>query len=302
MNSGANHRPPDLVEVGRYRTLREAGDEGLAILAMGEAYWAFREDDEYVLCVREEILEAVRRELEACRRRKRKRSPQRQLSARPVRFFPFAIYGAVLAGFYWIQHFVSPSLMTAGRTDSLLMIEDGQWWRTLTALTLHADLPHLVSNLCGGIGFVYWLARYLGSAWAWTLVVLCGALGNALAAAIHYPDPHLSIGASTAVFAALGLLTGFGWALTRGDPDRSIAIPEWLIPPIAGITLLGLLGTGGPRTDVTAHICGFVVGLATAFPIAAFGWERYLRGKGPWVGLLTPAALALAWAVAVSAG
>ncbi|MFP4351988.1 MAG: rhomboid family intramembrane serine protease, partial [Puniceicoccaceae bacterium] len=279
MTSGSrHHRPPDLVEAGRYRTLREAGEEGLAILAMGEAYWAFREDDEYVLCVRREILEAVRRELEACRRGKRKRPPPERLSVLPVRFFPFAIYGVVLAGFYCIQHLVAPSLAPAGRTDSLRIIEQGQWWRTLTALTLHADLPHLVSNLCGGIGFVYWLARYLGSAWAWTLVVCCGALGNALAAAIHYPEPHLSIGASTAVFAALGLLTGFGWAHTRGDPERSIAIPEWIIPPIAGLTLLGLLGgAGGPRTDVTAHICGFAAGIATALPVAAFGWERHLR-------------------------
>ena len=86
---------------------------------MGEAYWAFREDDEYVLCVEEKVVEPVRRELEACRRKRRKRAPARKLKARPVRLFPFVIYGGVLAVIYWLQHLRIPLWsLRAGPTRS----------------------------------------------------------------------------------------------------------------------------------------------------------------------------------------
>jgi rhomboid protease GluP len=68
---------------------------------------------------------------------------------------------------------------------------------------------------------------------------------------------HQSIGASTAVFAALGLIAGFVWRAKLMAQDR------WayrLGPIVGGIALLAYTGTGGPNTDIGAHLAGFVCG------------------------------------------
>ena len=44
---------------------------------------------------------------------------------------------------------------------------DGQWWRTITALTLHSGLAHLISNLVFGCAFGGLAAHSLGSGLAW---------------------------------------------------------------------------------------------------------------------------------------
>ena len=77
-------------------------------------------------------------------------------------------------------------------------------WRLTTALTLHADLGHIVANSVFG-GLFGLLGRpHLGTGVAWFCIVLGGTLGNALNA-LARPDEFASIGASTATFAAVGL-------------------------------------------------------------------------------------------------
>ena len=54
----------------------------------------------------------------------------------------------------------------------------GEWWRTVTALTLHLDLGHLTANLAFGLFFGLFAGRYLGSGLAWCSILLAGAGGN----------------------------------------------------------------------------------------------------------------------------
>ncbi len=175
---------------------------------------------------------------------------------------------ALIAAFYWqhgpdaeVQRFVS---------SSVDLMEGHQWWRPFTSLFLHADVPHLVGNLFVGLGFTIFLARSFGAWKAWTLILICGALGNALNAWIQYPESFFSLGASTAVFAALGLLSGSGisenWHMRPLGSWSKIAAPL-----LAGIVLLGMLGSGkDPQTDVLGHVCGFVVGLSTGAVVGHF--------------------------------
>ena len=95
----------------------------------------------------------------------------------------------------------------AGRIDGILL-RAGEWWRTMTALTLHADFRHLAGNLVFGCFFGLFAGRLLGSGVAWLTILLAGAAGNVLNTLL-LESTHRSIGASTAVFAALGLLAGF---------------------------------------------------------------------------------------------
>lgn len=179
------------------------------------------------------------------------------------------------------------------------LVRDGEWWRTVTALTLHVDTAHLFGNLVFGVLFGFLLSLSLGSGAAWASIVLCGALGNLLNAWLQSPE-HTSIGASTAVFAALGLLAAYQWRVQLRPGER------WLrrfAPLGAGLALLALLGAGGERTDVGAHLTGFVCGLG-----AGWLWSSRLRVHGPpaprWQWAMSGAALALvgvAWLVALGA-
>lgn len=136
-------------------------------------------------------------------------------------------------------------------------VSNGAWWLTLTALTLHADLTHILANSASGSLFGFVAARYLGDGFAWFLIVLCGALGNLLNAWIR-DDAFYAIGASTAVFAAAGIVCGYTWrkSYVRGASARFNYLP------IAGaIFLFVFMGMEGANTDVLGHLCGLVVGL-----------------------------------------
>ena len=70
---------------------------------------------------------------------------------------------------------------------------------------------------------------------------------------------HRAVGASTAVFAALGLLSAYVW---RRGYLRTLSWPRRLAPVVAGIALLAYTGTGDENTDVVAHLTGFACGFA----------------------------------------
>ena len=104
--------------------------------------------------------------------------------------------------------------------------------------------------------FLTAVCRNLGPGLGAATVLGVGALGNLLNAWFHGFD-HVSVGASTAVFGALGVLGGMGVVQRRrlGIHGRR----AW-IPLAAGVAILAMIGTGGPRVDLWAHLWGFVAG------------------------------------------
>lgn len=149
-----------------------------------------------------------------------------------------------------------------GNADAGL-IRAGEWWRTVTALTLHADGRHLLGNLLIGGCFILMLCRALGSGLAWSLLLASGSLGNLLNAWLQAPL-HRSVGASTAVFGAVGLLAGIHLLQERR---------RWYLPLASALALLALLGSEGENTDLGAHLFGLGVGLVIGMPTG------YLLGR-----------------------
>jgi rhomboid protease GluP len=133
----------------------------------------------------------------------------------------------------------------------------GEWWRIVTALTLHLDPAHLLGNVGFGVFFSYLAARLLGAGVAWASIVLAAMAGNFLDSVLM-PSSHASMGASTAVFATLGLVAAYSWRLQLSKRMRWAH--RWA-PLIAGVMLLALLGAGGENTDVLAHLTGFFCGV-----------------------------------------
>jgi rhomboid protease GluP len=182
-------------------------------------------------------------------------------------------------------------------------VRTGEWWRTVTALTLHGDAGHLTANLVFGAVFGLLAGQALGGGLAWAGILLAGALGNGLNALIQHPG-HSSIGASTAVFAALAIVVAHSmryWSLMSSGWFR-----RWS-PMIGGVLLLAYTGTGGERTDVAAHLTGFLAGLligglGSMLPVDRL-WDRRIQvSAAVLAGLLVTVCWILALSSWASAG
>lgn len=145
-----------------------------------------------------------------------------------------------------------------GRVDGTLLRE-GEWWRPITALTLHSGLRHIAGNIVFGTLFGLFAGRLLGSGLAWFAIVVSGAMGNVLNTLL-LESSHRSIGASTAVFAALGLVAGYVWRAKLMSQERW---PYRVGPIVGGLALLMYTGTGDANTDIGAHLMGFLCGFAS---------------------------------------
>lgn len=189
-----------------------------------------------------------------------------------------------LLGFDWLG---------SGRLD-VDRVMAGEWWRTVTALCLHADLGHLGGNIAFGGFFGLFAGRYLGSGVAWLGILMGGLLGNALNAIIQ-PSGHLAIGASTAVFAALGLLAAYTW---RRGFFRQTSWKTRAAPVTAAIGLLAFVGTGGGaeggNVDIIAHLTGFIAGFGIGVLLAL--WRLPQRRQiQTYAGGVAAAIVVTAW-------
>jgi rhomboid protease GluP len=189
----------------------------------------------------------------------------------------FAITGSRAAHSEWFER---------GSADASRIMA-GEWWRAVTALTLHADAPHLLGNALASALLVTAVCQELGSGIGLWLLLLAGASGNALTAAVHGAG-HVSVGASTAIFGAIGVLA----ALRIVTPGRAGSRPgKWWIVAAASLALLALLGTG-PNADLLAHMFGLLIGGALGLVAApTLRWTP----PAPVQWLLVAAAGAAVW-------
>jgi len=174
-------------------------------------------------------------------------------------------------------HSLNLDWLQLGNADAGAILS-GQWWRAVTALTLHADGLHLLGNLLIGGFFIDRLNREVGIGRGWALVLLSGTLGN-LANALLQPINHRSVGLSTAIFGTVAIL-----AVRSARHHRHSLRHRWPLPLAAALALLGLLGSSGDLTDIGGHLWGFVAGLG-------LGWLSSLLWPGEdtgccWTNLL----------------
>jgi cytochrome c biogenesis protein CcdA len=101
------------------------------------------------------------------------------------------------------------------------------------------------------------------------------------------------------VFAALGILVSH--SLHHWRDDRRRRLKRWS-PLICGVVLLAFTGVGGERTDVAAHVTGFLAGMLMGF-LGCRLPDRWLANAAvqKWSGLAAIALVAAAWIVAIAA-
>ena len=177
-------------------------------------------------------------------------------------------------------------------------ILDGEYWRAVTALTLHADARHLAGNMLGIAVFGTLLCRRVGVGAAWLLILLAGAGGNLLNAWLHQSG-FLSIGASTAVFAAVGLLGG-----VRVFPMEESGVSghrSWMLPLGAALGLLAMLGSD-VQTDIGAHLMGCVTGFGLGIAHGLLGPRQLSEARQNHLLLTTLVLIAVSWWLVLEGG
>jgi membrane associated rhomboid family serine protease len=177
-------------------------------------------------------------------------------------------------------------------------ILNGEPWRAVTALTLHADFTHALGNAIAGAIFLTAVCRALGPGLGCALVLLSGVAGNMVNAFVHVAF-HVSVGASTAVFGALGILGGLG--VVRRHRLGLRGRRAWL-PIAAGLGLLAFLGTAGERVDLWAHLFGFIAGSVLG-AMAGLVVARRPGARVQWLwGLGALAIVVCSWMLALQVG
>ena len=287
------------VEVRRFTAWADADQHALVLAAVGIDCRLVPRDGAIGLTVAPPDADRARHELASyAQENRRSRSPPalRALMGGADGALAYCAVLLFLHGASNRQAF-SQDWLSAGAAQAGLIAE-GEWWRAVTALGLHADLGHLASNLAFGSLLGLLLAQILGTGLAWLAILLAGAFGNALNAFFH-PAAHTAIGASTAVFGALGILAALAWS--RRAPLWRHGLRRWL-PLAAGVMLLAYLGVGGERTDIGGHFAGFAAGAASGAGLAYAG-HRVPQGTGAqWAfGSAALGLFALAWLLALRA-
>lgn len=286
------------IAIFEHRSARACADAAFVLLALGIPHEQLQEPHHWSLWVPSANAAQARQELEAYWQEKGRVADRR--GARQT--IDSGILGALgylltIWALPWFEGRSAIDFRGAGALQAGATLA-GEYWRALTALTLHADLPHIASNSAFGVLFGTLLARQLGSGIASLAILLAGIGGNLLNAAMRAPE-FQSIGASTAVFGALGLLATVIWRTGyyhHGTWRRAVA------PLFAAFALFAFTGTGGLRTDVLAHLCGLLCGAALGLGISALPL-RLLARRYQWAaGAVAVTAIIVAWQLALAMG
>lgn len=289
----------DAIEIYRSATRKACEERAFVLTAVGIPHETSESPAGFSVWVEPANLAAARSHLLHYQQERRRPPPALRVTPAPLYSHAWvgsAIYALVLIG-------VAVAISAGwGRLDAFDagalnagLVRHGQWWRAWTALTLHLDPAHVAANLGAGAWFGYLAGRLLGPGTAWALVVLGAGAANWVEALMASAD-HRSVGASTAVFTALGLLAAYTF---RERHQMTLRPAQRYGPLFAGVILLGWLGTSGEHTDVMAHLLGFAVGGVLGALIAGKRLQRLWRRLPQWVGgAVALGVLGLAWACA----
>lgn len=290
-------RPEDWVSVFSSATRRPCEEQALVLKAMDIAHFVTEQPDACHLMVPEAAAARARDQLGLYRRENPQRlvepwpaiAPSRGLALATAWIVALSLAYAVQVSALFGLDWLGAGELVAGR------VRAGEWWRVVTALSLHADIEHVIGNIVFGAFFAYLAGQHLGSGVAALGTVALAGLGNAANAFLQVAQ-HRSIGASTAVFAALGLVAAVVLGSSRRQRQQRPGWARRWSPAVGAVALLAYTGTGDEHTDVFAHLAGFLTGVLGGTGLHALGG---VRPGQPWrqagCGLAAAALLALAW-------
>ena len=155
----------------------------------------------------------------------------------------------------------------AGRCGTDLVLAQGQYWRLLTSVFLHAGLSHLGSNLLVQILMGNAVERNLGHIRYLALYLLSGIGGNVISGLYDRAQGVniYSVGASGAVFGVMGTLFVL---IIRGR--KKLRSGSSLLTRAAFAVFYAVYsGFRNPYTDNAAHLGGLAFGVVLGVLLTA---------------------------------
>jgi len=154
----------------------------------------------------------------------------------------------------------------AKRADLIL---DGDWYRLIAPIFLHAGILHFLFNMFALYAIGFSLEKQFGSL-AIGLIIIVGGIQGVVWSAIFSPI-KVGVGASGAIFALFGSAWSEliqNWSLYKGQ--QCIAITQLIIATAVNL-VIGLM----PFLDNFAHLAGFCTGVIIGFGVLIS--NRYTR-------------------------
>jgi membrane associated rhomboid family serine protease len=264
----------------RARSRRQAMDWSLVLASQGiEAVIEHHaEDDSWSLWIGVDEYARASQAIRLYRLENRHWGWREQLAGADLSFhWGVLVWCWVMILLFWISE--GSAIRSAGVMHDRVAASE-QWWRLVTAVTLHSDVGHLAANVSSGFVLLGLAMGRYGPGKALLGALMAGAFGNLLGLWLHRP-PYQGLGASGMVMGALGLLAAQLFFLVRHGRSAWRPVVGGLM---SGFLLFVLLGMN-PASDVIAHAGGFVsgailgAGLALA-PESLAGSEKLDRFLG----------------------
>jgi len=276
--------PGERVEITRAQTKGPLMDASLVLASQGIRHWIEyvparsvddgpRTDDHFILTVVPLDAPPARTALERHRRENADYKVEEPEVAAFGLFFSPVLFLAIPALFsFWSSAVPWQEWMEGRGGADAARILGGEWWRTFTAATLHADSEHFLGNMLSGY-FIFNLLRRRAGPGTWMLLLTIAAAAANLTVAFLSPPGFFSLGFSSVVFAGLGLLAGIE---TRHFP-RGLRPGLRNITPLLGAFFLAVMTGLGENSDIKVHFIGFAYGAALSpltFWLARRGVEK----------------------------
>lgn len=235
-------------------TFRQIRDYSLVLLSQGMSHRLERsENGPFQIFILPEYEDQARLQINLYRK---ENPPKEDNPPQPFSFSlqPFWILTAPLA-FTLVDFAGVLDLHHSGISDASKVLR-GEWWRSITALSLHGDARHLASNmLCGYIvmNMITFRIPLLRLA---PFIAIASAIAN-ICVSLTVKTDFRSLGFSTFVFAAIGCLAVMEFRLM---PKETHSLLRRFAPLCGAASLAVFLGLG-ENADILGHAYGFIAGL-----------------------------------------
>jgi membrane associated rhomboid family serine protease len=173
-----------------------------------------------------------------------------------------------------------------GAKNTVFILEDGEWWRLITPIFLHAGIIHLLCNIMVQLETGAFFEREWGSI-PWLIIYLASAVGSSSLSVVAMPDA-ISVGSSGAV---MGLFGGKGAEVIcrcceSNNTDQDHVAYQVRKEQCAGVmcsVTVVMLFSFIPYVDWAAHLGGLLAGFCVGMILFAIDLKKACISKLIWL-------------------
>lgn len=243
------------VSEGTYRQIR---DDSLVLLSQGIEHRLMRsEEGPFQIFIVPEFEAAARQQLDLYHR---ENPPKEENPPIPLSFSLQPLWVLLAPVIFTLIDFSDKLNLHGPGVSDAAKVMKGEWWRSLTAQTLHGDMRHLASNLLCGYIVMNMITFRIPLLRLAPFIAAAAAIANICVSATVQTD-FRSLGFSSFVFAAIGCLAVIEFRLM---PRESHGMLRRFAPLCGAASLAVFLGLG-ENADILGHAYGFVAGLFCGF-------------------------------------